>query len=115
MYIYMCIHIYICIYIYVYTSQYIVRLRVRIYPWHPHSSFRIQAALRGEVQGTECVLHDAGPRGHARADAVARIFHRQDVHLEAVPQLAAETVAAAQVLRVAWEEGDGTSRWWMDL
>ena len=103
-------------YVYIYTSPYIVHLKVRIYPWHPHSSvLRIQAALRGEVQGTEGVLHDTGPRGHPRADAVAGIFHCQDVHLKAVPQLAAETVAAAQVLCVAWAKGDGTWSWLMDL
>ena len=61
------------------------------------------------MQGTEGVLHDAGPGGHARADAVAGILHRQDVHLKAVPQLAAEAVAAAEVLRIAFETG------WDDL
>jgi hypothetical protein len=61
----------------------------------------LQATLRGEVQGTEGVLHDAGPCGHPRADPVAGIFHGQDMHLKTIPQLTAETVAAAKVLRVA--------------
>lgn len=67
----------------------------------------LQATLRGEVQGTEGILHDAGPCGHPRADAVAGIFHGQNVHLKAVPQLTAETVAAAKVLRVALTEWMG--------
>ena len=72
-----------------------------------HLFIILQATLRGEVQGTEGVLHDAGPCGHPRADPVAGIFHGQDVHLKAIPQLTAETVAAAKVLRVASTEWMG--------
>mmetsp|Transcript_5709 Transcript_5709/g.14540 ORF Transcript_5709/g.14540 Transcript_5709/m.14540 type:complete len:381 (+) Transcript_5709:117-1259(+) len=66
--------------------------------------------VHGEVECGQGVLHHALAAGHAGADAVAGVLHGEDMHLELLPQVAAEAVAAPEVLRIAVKEDDEEAR-----